>query len=169
MLTEITDPEWLAVIVPVVLVVGGGAIKIWRDHRRRQRERFRPQIKAAIDEQRQAIRLDVTNGGKDGGSVSDVAVVNAHRELPATFPCYQGGEFAQTPLGSSEHVMIVIHAVPPKSFPEDVRLRVGWSGGEDHFTPEHTDERYYNLKPQLPWACQRQSDGSWHHNEERTA
>jgi hypothetical protein len=160
-LAEITDPQWLAIISPVVVAAVGGAIAIWRQRRQRQRERFRPRIEAAIDGRRQAIRLEITNEGEGEGSVSDGGVVDAHRELPATFPCYRDGEFERTPLGSLEHAMVVIHAIPPTPFPEDVRLRVRWSGGMDHLVPEEPGESYYNLRPQLPWGCREEPDGSW--------
>ncbi len=160
-LAEITDPAWLGIIVPTVLAICGGTITILRARRQRQRNRFQPRIEAAIDERRQAIRLDVTNDGEAEGSVSDVAVVDARRQLPATFPCYRGGEFERTSLGSREHVMVIVHAVPPTTFPDDARLRVRWSGGKDYFVPKHKDQHYYGLKPQLPWGCREARDGSW--------
>lgn len=110
-------------------------------------QRFRPTFEVAVDERRQAIRLDVVNKGRASGSINSVAVIApGGMELPAEFPDFRDGKFTSYQLTNDKAVQWTIKAVKDSgSFPADARVLIGWGKGKQRtVTPKHkSDVSYY--------------------------
>jgi hypothetical protein len=139
---------WIGVAVGIVGALAGIA-GLWGVFRW-----FRPAFRARIDERRQAIRLDVTNKGRAGGWIREVAAIDAQRnELDAAFAGLEGERFRPVELpGHTSWWLILAASRANGPFPEATSVLVRWGrGSERTLAPEKTKGvSYYGMNSQWP-------------------
>jgi len=98
--------------------------------------RFRPSFSAAIDANRQAIRLDVANRGGKPGRINSVGVVGADWEtsMPSKFATLPDGKFHSAELkpGAERHLIVMAGRDSGPFSPEAI-VYVRWGNRKERY------------------------------------
>jgi hypothetical protein len=146
----IADTLLIATVVGAIAAVVAAALTVWAALRR-----FRPKIRARIDERRQAIRLDIRNKGGASGQISDLAVIDTnHIDLDPEFFGLADGHFRSARLEPHHSYKLIIRARKESGeFPPNVRVRIGWGKGKirDFFPTQIKGISYYGPMERSEW------------------
>lgn len=116
--------------------------------------RFRPKFDVAIDERRQAIRVNISNRGRLEGRINEVSILGSgDLEIPSSeFEGLPNGKFHSGRISRKEARSLVIKAEKEKAFPEGIRVFVKWGlRGKNEILPrQETDISYYGERGSWP-------------------
>jgi hypothetical protein len=137
--------DWIGALSTLFLGLVGLFVTVWQW----LASGFRPRVTAEVDPRRQAIRVDIYNGGRGGGVISDACVTSGGNRLEADIEGFHNG-FVPTLLPGQTSMSLIMMAPGETVFPADAVALVRWANHRADRKPQPIDVGLFGLPSTLP-------------------